>query len=104
MTPERDGPALDLAFDGEVIQWRGPSPYWFVAMPEEPSAAIRGIANAVSYGWECIPVLVHIDETVFTTALIAKDGRYLVPLKGAVRMRLGLSDGHVVAVELTIGS
>jgi hypothetical protein len=73
-------------------------------MPEDPSAAVRGIAGAVSYGWGCIPVRVRIDETDFTTALIPKDGRYLVPLKDVVRRRLGVSDGDVVAVELTIGS
>ena len=104
MTPLLDGPALDLEFDGEVFQWRGPSPYHFVAMPDDTSAAVRGIAKAVSYGWGCIPVRVRIDQTDFTTALIPKDGRYLVPLKDAVRKRLGVADGDVVAVELTIGS
>ena len=99
-----NGPALDLEFVGEVIQWRGPSPYHFVTMPEDPSASVRGIARAVSYGWGCIPVRVRIDETDFTTALIPKDGRYLVPLKDVVRKRLGVSDGDVIAVELTIGS
>jgi len=81
-----DGPALDLEFVGEVIQWRGPSPYHFVAMPAVPSASVRGIARAVSYGWGCIPVRVRIDETDFTTALIPKDGRYLVPLASAMNM------------------
>lgn len=104
MTASLDGPALELEFDGEVIQWRGPSPYHFVVMPEDPSVAVRGIANAVSYGWGCIPVRVRIDETGFTTALIPKDGRYLVPLKDVVRKRLGVSDGDVVSVELAIGS
>src|SRR6185437_14963155 len=73
-----DGAALNLEFVGEVIQWRGPSPYHFIAMPADPSASVRGIARAVSYGWGCIPVRVRIDETDFTTALIPKDGRYLV--------------------------
>ena len=99
-----DGPAMDLEFDGEVIQWRGPSPFHFVAMPDDQSASVRGIAKAVSYGWGCIPVRVRIDDTDFTTALIPKDGRYLVPLKDMVRKRLGVADGDVVAVELTIGT
>jgi hypothetical protein len=104
MTSLTDGPALDLRFEGEVIQWRGPSPYFFVAMPHEPSAAILGIAKAVSYGWGCIPARISIDDVSFATALIPKDGRYLVPLKDVVRKRLGVSDGQVVAVDLTIGS
>jgi hypothetical protein len=98
-----DGPSLELIFDGEVIYWHGPSPFHFVAMPEDPSSDVRGIAGAVSYGWGCIPVRAPIAETEFTTALIPKDGRYLVPLKDAVRKRLEVADGDVVQVRLEIG-
>jgi hypothetical protein len=98
-----DGPNLELEFDGEVIYWHGPSPFHFVAMPEDPSAAVRGIAKAVTYGWGCIPVRAEIAETEFTTALIPKDGRYLVPLKDVVRKRLEVADGDVVQVRLEIG-
>jgi hypothetical protein len=104
MTPVLDGPTLDLEFEGEVIQWRGPSPFHFVVMPDHASADVRGVANAVSYGWGCIPVRVRIEDARFTTALIPKDGRYLVPLKDVVRKGLGVSDGDVVAVVLTVGS
>ena len=83
--------------------WRGPAPFHFVTVPEEESQDIEAISGEVTYGWGCIPVRVRIDETDFTTALIPKDGRYLVPLKDVVRKRLGVSDGDVVAVELTIG-
>jgi Domain of unknown function (DUF1905) len=99
-----DGPNLELEFDGEVIYWRGPSPFHFVAMPDDPSSAVRGIANAVSYGWGCIPVRARIGDTTFTTALFPKDGRYLVPLKDAVRRPLDVTEGDVVRVELAIGS
>jgi len=99
-----DGPSLDLEFDGEVISWRGPSPFHFVAMPEDPSSLVRGIAGDVSYGWGCIPVRVRIADTTFTTALIPKDGRYLVPLKNSVRKDIDVSIGDVVQVELSIGS
>jgi hypothetical protein len=99
-----DSPSLELEFTGEVIYWHGPSPFHFVAMPDGPSSVVRGIAKAVSYGWGCIPVRVRIGETAFTTALMPKDGRYLVPLKDAVRRRLDVTEGDVVGVELAIGS
>lgn len=98
-----DGPSLELEFAGEVISWHGPSPFHFVAMPEDPSAAVRDISRSVSYGWGCIPVRAEIGETEFTTALIPKDGRYLVPLKDVVRRRLEVADGDVVQVRLEIG-
>lgn len=99
-----DGPSLDLEFEGEVIEWRGPSPFHFVAMPSEPSAIVRAVASSVSYGWGCIPVRARIGDTIFTTALIPKDGHYLVPLKDVVRKGTGVTDGDVVPVELSIGS
>ncbi len=102
-SPTTDGPSLELAFTGTVIYWRGPSPYHFVAMPAEPSAAVKDISGAVSYGWGCIPVRARIGSTPFTTALIPKDGRYLLPLKAVVRNAIDVSPGDVVQVELTVG-
>src|SRR3954452_9065306 len=102
--PMSDGPSLELLFRGKVIHWRGPSPYHFVAIPADPSAAVKDISGAVSYGWGCIRVRARIGGTRFTTALIPKDGRYLLPLKDAVRRAIDVTAGDVVQVELTIGS
>ena len=33
--------AMDFEFSGEIIYWRGPSPYHFVTVPDEHSAAIE---------------------------------------------------------------
>ncbi|HYC06746.1 MAG TPA: DUF1905 domain-containing protein [Candidatus Binatia bacterium] len=96
--------SLDLVFSGEVVQWRGPAPYYFVRMPEEASSAVRAIASIVSYGWGCISVQGRIGETEFTTALIPKNGVYLVPLKDAVRRPTEISEGDEVEVHLTVGT
>lgn len=37
-----------LVFDGRVIEWRGPSPFYFVAVPAEESADIRQIASVAT--------------------------------------------------------
>jgi len=95
---------LDVEFDGEVFVWRGPPPFFFAAMPDEPSAAVRAIAGIVSYGWGCIPVAVRVGRTELTTALIPKDGRYLVPIKAAVRRAEAIEPGDVISVRVTIGS
>ena len=51
---------MDLEFSGAVFQWRGPSPYYYVAVPDDESDDIRDIATAVTYGWGVIPVEVTI--------------------------------------------
>ena len=44
-----------------------------------------------------------IDEVTFTTSLFPKDDTYLLPLRQAVRNRLGVTADDVVEVEMTIG-
>jgi hypothetical protein len=93
---------LDLAFSGELWQWRGPAPYYFITVPDEASSAIHAVSAMVSYGWGVIPVTVRIRETVWKTSLFPKDGRYVVPVKSAVRLGERLAEGDTVEVELTI--
>jgi hypothetical protein len=93
---------VDLVFAGPVIEWRGPSPFYFVPVPDEESANIREVAAMATYGWGVIPVEARIGEVAFTTSLFPKDGGYLLPLKNAVRKPQGLSPGDDVTVEMTV--
>ena len=76
---------LDLAFSGEIWFWRGPAPWYFVTVPHEASVAIHAVSAVVSYGWGVIPVRVRIAGSAWETSLFPKDGRYLVPIRAAVR-------------------
>ncbi|MEV5972196.1 DUF1905 domain-containing protein [Streptomyces sp. NPDC051921] len=93
---------MDLAFTSHVIEWRGPSPFFFVPVPEEQSADIREVAASATYGWGVIPVEARIDGLAFTTSLFPKDGGYLLPLKSAVRTPSRLSPGDQVTVAMTV--
>lgn len=94
---------MELTFSGPVIEWRGPAPYYYVAVPDDESDDIAEVANALTYGWGCIPVGARIGETAFTTALFPKDGRYLLPLKVVVRRAEGVDEGDTVTVRMTLG-
>ena len=74
---------------GEVVEWRGPAPYWFLRVPAEETEDIKLAAKGLEY-WGQVPVTVRIHGTVFTTALFPRDGRYLVPLKVAARRLAGI--------------
>jgi hypothetical protein len=93
---------MELRFEGRVIEWRGPAPYYYVTVPEPESADIREVAAIATYGWGVIPVEATIESTTFTTSLFPKDGGYLLPLKDAVRKPLELDEGDEVAVEMSI--
>lgn len=92
---------MTWVFEGEVVEWRGPAPYLFVVMPEEDSETLKEASRELAY-WGQVPVHVRIGATEFTTALFPKRGRYLVPLKAAVRSAEGIVEGDLVAVTLEV--
>ncbi len=94
---------MHIEFSGEIFFWRGPAPYFFVAVPEQPSAAIKAVSRQVTYGWGVIPVRARIGETVWTTSLFPKDGRYLVPIKVLVQKAEQLKEGDRVTIALEVG-
>lgn len=98
-----DPDGMDVEFTGEIWQWRGPAPYYFVTVPEPESRDLREISGAVTYGWGMIPVRVRVGTTRWETSLWPKDGGYVVPLKDAVRKAETLAEGDTITVHLTTG-
>jgi hypothetical protein len=94
--------SIEFEFEGPVVEWRGPAPYYFVDIPSEESADIKFAAKGLEY-WGQVPVVARIGDTEFTTALFPKDGRYLLPVKGAVRTSAGVEVDDVVVVALRVG-
>ncbi len=93
---------MDVEFSGKIWFWKGPAPWYFIAVPEEDSLDLETTSTVVSYGWGMIPVTVQIGATEWETSLFPKDGRYIVPVKAAVRRAEALELGDTVAVRLTI--
>lgn len=97
-------PLIDIWFDGVVIEWRGPAPYFFVTIPDEQAGEIRWAAREASYGWGCVPVEAELCGKRFVTSLIPRNGAYLMPLKNAVRSPAGLMTGDQVAVRMRVNA
>ncbi len=93
---------MDFEFEGPVVEWRGPAPFYFVRIPEDESADIKFAAKGIEY-WGQVPVVVRISEVEFATALFPKDGRYLIPLKDVVRKAAGIELDEVLEVGLSVG-
>jgi hypothetical protein len=92
-----------IEFEGVIFYWRGPSPFLFVAVPEEPSREIKAISASITYGWGVIPVHVRIGKTEWKTSLFPKDGRYLVPIRKSVQKSEDLEVDDNVAIRLEFG-
>jgi hypothetical protein len=89
-------------FSAKVWYWRGPSPYYFVTVPPDPSDALKAISEEVTYGWGMIPVFGRINQTEWKTSLFPKDGQYIVPLKDRVRTAEDIKEGDTITVTLWI--
>lgn len=91
-----------LQFEAEVIEWRGPAPFYYAVLPEAAAAEVGRVKRAASYGWGVIPVAAEIGGVRFATSLFPRDGTYLLPLKAAVRARIGATVGDRLAVVMSI--
>lgn len=93
---------MQLKFSGDVFEWRGPAPFYFVRVADAQAAKIRAVAAQVTYGWGVIPCEVRIGKTTFSTSLFPRDGGYLVPVKNVVRLPEKISVGDNVSITLTL--
>lgn len=93
---------MELTFSGVLFEWRGPSPFHFVAVPPAEAELIAEVAAMVTYGWGVIPVSARSGATTWTTSLFPKQGGYLVPVKDAVRRAERMSVGDVVTINLAL--
>ena len=96
------GYLADIAFEAVIVEWRGPAPYLFVAIPDEHHAEIRHAARLASYGWGVVPVEARIGAAAFTTSLFPRDGSYLLPVKVAVQRAASVGLGDRVDVQVRV--
>ncbi|MFG1622055.1 DUF1905 domain-containing protein [Kribbella sp. NPDC049227] len=93
---------LELHFEGEIWEWRGPAPYYFVTVPEDEAAELQEVAASVTYGWGVVPVRATIGDTEWKTSLFPKNGGYVLPLKDRVRKAEGIGEGDTISVTMTL--
>lgn len=93
---------MEIEFSGELIEWRGPAPYYFVPLPRDEADLVDDVKAEVAY-WGVVPVRARIGGTEFTTAMFPREETWFLPIKVAVRRAEGIEIGEVVAVRLWVG-
>lgn len=93
---------MELDFAGEIVEWRGPAPFYFVPLPPDEAELIDEVRAEVAY-WGVIPVTARLGRTSFTTSMFPREETYFLPLKDAVRRAEGVGLGDVVEVQLSVG-
>lgn len=91
----------EFQFTAQVVEWRGPAPFYFADIPLEESQDIKEAAKGLEY-WGQVPVVARVGDTEWTTAMFPKDGRYLLPLRDDVRRPEGIELGMSIEVEMDL--
>jgi hypothetical protein len=93
---------MEIECSGELVEWRGPSPFYFVPLPPDAADLVDEVKAAVVY-WGVVPVRAWIGDTEFTTAMFPREKTWFLPVKAAVRRAEALELGDVVDVRLQVG-
>ncbi|MFM2023463.1 MAG: hypothetical protein RIR89_855 [Actinomycetota bacterium] len=93
---------IKFVVSGEVIEWRGPSPFYFLPTPPDVTSEIEVLKRELSYGWGVIPARITLGEITVSTSLIPRDGSFYIPLKDAIRKPNGVNAGQKIKVTLEL--
>lgn len=93
---------MEFSFSGKVFEWRGPSPFHFVALPPAEAEEVADQVALVTYGWGMVPVSATIGSTDFTTSLWPKNDTFFLPIKDVVRRREQIEIGDTVSVKMAL--
>jgi len=93
---------VDTSFSAELFEWRGPAPFFWLALPANVCDYVRAEAAEASYGWGAIPVSVRIGGTEWETSLLPRDGGYVLPIRKDVRAHERVGEGDQVTVAMSV--
>ncbi|RKT31127.1 uncharacterized protein DUF1905 [Microbacterium sp. AG1240] len=94
-----------VEFTDEMYRWqaRSDADWYFVAMPEDPSSDVAELQGPSRRGFGAVRVHATVGSSSWRTSIFpGGDGRYVLPLKRAVREAENLREGAPVTVTLEI--
>lgn len=94
-----------VEFTDEMYRWeaRVDADWYFVAMPEDLSAEVAELQGPYRRGFGAVRVQATVGSSSWRTSIFpGGDGRYVLPLKRAIRDAEGLREGRPVTATLEI--
>lgn len=96
---------MRIDFDAVVFRWdaRVDSSWFFAAVPPDLSAEVRELHGDHARGFGSLRVEATIGDSTWRTSIFpGSDGRYVLPLKRAVREKQELHEDGPVSVSLEV--
>ena len=93
-----------VVFDSELWLWeaRRNESWTFVTVPEAVSEEIQEISAGARRGFGSVRVAVTVGGTTWRTSIFPSDGRYVLPVKRAVRKAESLDVGDTATVRIEL--
>ncbi|WP_329252011.1 DUF1905 domain-containing protein [Actinoallomurus sp. NBC_01490] len=95
-----------VVFDAELWIWdaRRSDTWTFVSLPADESEEIRDLAGGLRRGFGSLRVRVVVGGSTWTTSIFPDSarGRYVLPIKRAVRTAESLDAGDVATVKVEL--
>jgi Domain of unknown function (DUF1905) len=95
-----------VVFDAELWIWdaRRAESWTFVSLPAEASEEIRDLARGPRRGFGAVRVRVMVGGSTWTTSVFPDGGRgrYVLPIKRAVRRAEDLDAGDTITVTVEL--
>ncbi|PXA68112.1 DUF1905 domain-containing protein [Cryobacterium arcticum] len=78
--------------------------YVFVSVPVDESEVIRELTEGLRRGFGSVRVRVSINDSAWATSIFPESatGRFLLPVKKAIRQAEGIEVGDTVAVTIEL--
>lgn len=94
---------MRFRFTAPLWEWRSRAEWYFVTVPVEASADIAEVPRAPR-GFGAVKVRVRVGGSQWSTSIFpdSEQGAYVLPVKKAVRVAEGLTDGAPVDVDLEV--
>jgi hypothetical protein len=104
--PDRDARTSAVVFDAEPWLWdtRRADRWTFVSLSAEASEEVRDLAAGPRRGFGSLRVRVTVGGSTWTTSIFPDGarGRYVLPVKRAVRKAEALDVGDIVTVTVEL--
>ncbi|MGH3712450.1 MAG: DUF1905 domain-containing protein [Micromonosporaceae bacterium] len=95
-----------VVFDAELWMWdaRRADTWTFVSLPAEASDEIRDLAGGPRRGFGSLRVRVTVGGSTWTTSIFPDNarGRYVLPIKRAVRKAESLDAGDIATLTVEL--
>ena len=93
---------MDSTFSAELFEWRGPAPFYWLALPQTYVTTSGRKQLRPLTGGAPSSVSVRIGATEWETLPLPRNGEYVLPVKKDVRAKERFGDGDTVTVAMSV--